>query len=72
VVTAGGCCTEAGGNGASGSPSMWACAFSVQWAFRNMFDGMGLVLDDRTRELDLMILPALSLNLASRRRGAYR
>jgi hypothetical protein len=37
-----------------------------------MFDGMGLVLDDRTRELDLMILPALSLNLASRRRGAYR
>jgi hypothetical protein len=42
-------------------------AAGMPWAFWNLFDGMGLVLDDRTRELDPMIVAALGLDRASHR-----
>jgi hypothetical protein len=36
-------------------------AFGIPWAFWNFFDGMGLTLDDRSREFDPAIVAALGL-----------
>lgn len=39
-------------------------AFGIPWAFWNFFDGMGLTIDDRSREFDPAIAAALGLRVA--------
>jgi hypothetical protein len=42
-------------------------AFGLPWAFWNLFDGMGLTIDDYSREFDPEIVVALGLGMPERR-----
>jgi hypothetical protein len=42
-------------------------ALGMPWAFWNLFDGMGLTIDDHSRQFDPQIVAALGLSLPERR-----